>query len=119
LFDWFPPRHVGALASWVWNDPIALGVAFAALYGKGQPPVDKGRLGEIRVPVLTVVGTRDGFCRSNRQLAEHISGSRRVTISGRNHASTIGDRRFKAAVAEFLQSVDGARWPGKLPADGE
>jgi pimeloyl-ACP methyl ester carboxylesterase len=108
--DWFPPRCIGGLASWVTSDLLALAVAFLGLYGNHPAPVPVDRLGEIRVPVLTVVGTRDGFCRSSRDLAGRIAGCERVTISGRNHATTLGDRRFKAVVADFL---------ARLAPDGE
>ncbi len=106
LIDWFPPRRIGGFVSWVTSDPLALGVAFLSLYGRRPPPVPVERLGEIRVPVLTVVGTRDGFCRSNRDLAQRIPHCQRVTISGRNHVTTLGDRRFKAVVMEFLGSLE-------------
>lgn len=101
FFDWFPPRRVGRLARWALNNPLALGACFRALYD-GRPPVDLERAATIRSPVLVVVGTRDGFGRSAQRLVDAIPGARLAAISGRNHASTIGDRRFKQAALQFF-----------------
>lgn len=102
--DWFPPRHLPDLARWVLNDPVALGVCFRALY-KDDQVVELARLGEISVPVLVVNGTRDGFTRSAGELVEAIPGARLALISGRNHASVLGDRRLRGAVGEFFRGL--------------
>ncbi len=102
LIDWFPPRHLPDLARWLLNDPVALGVCFRALY-KGDEVVDLGRLGEIGSPVLVANGTRDGFTRSVDDLVTAIPGAKLALISGRNHASALGDRRLKAVVGEFFR----------------
>jgi pimeloyl-ACP methyl ester carboxylesterase len=99
--DWFPRRNARAFLHWLRNDPVALVIAFVALY-HGRPPVEAERLAEIRAPVLVVTGTRDGFARSSRDLAARIHGAEVAFISGRNHATTIGDRRFKHVAGAFL-----------------
>ena len=104
LIDWFPPRRLPDLARWLLNDPVALGVCFRSLY-KGDEVVDLGRLGEIQAPVLVVNGTRDRFTRSAEELVAAIPGARLALVSGRNHASALGDRRLKAAVGGFFGSV--------------
>lgn len=107
-FDWFPLRNAPSFLWWAVNNFVALGICFLALFD-GRPPVPAERLHEIAVPVLTVVGNRGGFCPSNRDLAGRVPGAKRVVISGRNHATTIGDRRFKQAALAFLQTVSSAR----------
>ena len=109
--DWFPRRNARAFLGWLRNDPIALGCAFAGMF-HNRPPVDLDRLGDIRAPVLVVDGTRDGFCRSAPDLVARIPGARLATISGRNHATTIGDRRFKEIALAFLAGVPGCGAPG-------
>lgn len=108
LIDWFPPRHFPDLARWLRNDPIALAICFKALY-HGKPVTDLARLGEIRAPVLVANGTRDGFARSAGQLVASIPGSELALISGRNHASALGDRRLKCVVDSFFTKVSESR----------
>jgi pimeloyl-ACP methyl ester carboxylesterase len=47
-------------------------------------------------------GTRDGFARSAAALAARISYGELAWVSGRNHATTIGDRRTKRLASAFL-----------------
>jgi pimeloyl-ACP methyl ester carboxylesterase len=61
----------------------------------------------ITAPVLIVNGTRDGFARSGPALAARMSLAELGWISGRNHVTTIGDRRFKQLAAEFLARAGG------------
>ncbi len=82
-------------------DPLALHAINQRIF-HGQSPVDVSRLGEIRIPVLCCVGTRDRLCRGATELGHRIPGARVVKLSGRNHLSAIGDPRFKQAVLEFL-----------------
>jgi pimeloyl-ACP methyl ester carboxylesterase len=82
-----------------------------ALFTKGKAPVDTYRLGQIRSPVLVVVGTRDPLCPGTRILAERIPNCRRVVLSGRNHVNAIYDRRYKDAVATFLAESSPERSP--------
>lgn len=84
---------------------LALNAAWRGIF-KGQPPMDIVRLGEIRVPVLVVVGSRDRLCRGTRTLAQLIPGSQRVVIPGRNHLAAVADPALKAAVIEFLAGLD-------------
>ncbi len=108
LIDWFPPRRFPALATWLRNDPIALAACFRALYHRQPAAPGLEELAGITAPVLVVNGTRDGFARSAPELAAAIPGARLATISGRNHASALGDRRLKAVVIDFLQAASGS-----------
>ncbi|MBI2767031.1 MAG: alpha/beta fold hydrolase [Chloroflexi bacterium] len=74
---------------------------------KGGRPVDTARLHEIRVPVLVVVGTRDGLGPGTNTLLERIPDSRRVLLPGRGHIQAVADPLFKEAVAAFLAEVEG------------
>jgi hypothetical protein len=53
--------------------------------------------------VLVVVGGEDEVAGRAEPLADLIPGAEAVTISGRDHMKTVGDRRHKAAVLAFLQ----------------
>lgn len=103
LIDWFRWRNARSFLWWLWNDPVALGLAFAALYD-GSPPIEPGVAERITAPVLIVNGTRDGFARSAAALAARIPNAELAWVSGRNHVTTIGDRRFKQLVSGFLDS---------------
>jgi pimeloyl-ACP methyl ester carboxylesterase len=65
------------------------------------------RLHEIRVPTLVVSGDRDMTVpvRDQRALAEGISGSKHITLTGGGHALTI-DRadEFNQLLLDFLGS---------------
>jgi pimeloyl-ACP methyl ester carboxylesterase len=117
LIDWFPPRHFFDLARWLLSNPVALGACFLELYhGKEVVPVE--RLGDIHAPVLVVNGTRDGFTRSAAALVEAIPGARLELLSGRNHASALGDRRLKEIVRRFCEQHRQATAAGVLQDPG-
>jgi pimeloyl-ACP methyl ester carboxylesterase len=105
IFGWFPRRNARSFLWWLWNEPVALTVAFAALYD-GQLPVEPGIAERVVAPVLIVNGTRDGFARSAPALAARMPLGALGWISGRNHVTTIGDRRFKQLATEFLVRDD-------------
>lgn len=65
-------------------------------------PVDPDRLPEIEHRVLSVVGTRDRFCRGTVLLAQRLPNCESAKISGRGHVTAPRDPRFKQAVWEFL-----------------
>jgi pimeloyl-ACP methyl ester carboxylesterase len=56
----------------------------------------------IAVPVLVAVGSADPIAGSPQELAALIPGAQAVSIPGRDHMLTVGDRVFKSAVLEFL-----------------
>lgn len=65
-------------------------------------PVNPERLPEIQHPVLSVVGTRDRFCRGTALLAERLPNCESVKLSSRGHVTAGRDQRFKDAVRRFL-----------------
>ncbi len=107
-FDLFPPRRAAMFLHWLHNNPIALAEAWRGLYGS-KPPVELSRARAIREPVVIATGTRDGYAHTAAELAEAIAKSRLVWISGRNHVTTLGDRRLKQEVMAFFDSVIGER----------
>ena len=52
--------------------------------------------------MLVVVGEQDVIGGSAEALAALIPGARGVTIAGRDHMKTVGDRAYKEAVLAFL-----------------
>ena len=107
-FDLFPPRRAALFLHWLHNNPIALAQAWRGLYG-GKPPVDLSRASAVREPVVIATGTRDVYAHSAAGLAAAIAGAKLVWISGRNHVTTLGDRRLKQEVEAFFDSVIGGR----------
>ena len=69
-----------------------------------------GRMGNVRVPVLDVLGENDlvGVRRSDwrRRLSlENIAGSRQVTIAGADHFYAGREKELAAAIVVFLQAI--------------
>jgi pimeloyl-ACP methyl ester carboxylesterase len=58
----------------------------------------------IAVPTLIAVGTTDEIAGSASALGEIISGSKVLDIPGRDHMRAVGDKVYKAGVAEFLSA---------------
>lgn len=58
------------------------------------------------VPTLLVTGNNDEVAADGIGLAERVSGGRFVSVPGRTHVNTVSARAFKAAVLEFLASLD-------------
>ena len=80
------------------NDRAALAACI-----RGLPlAVDGEELAAIHVPVLVVAGERDDQIGDPHDLAALIPDARVVIVSNRDHLSTVGDRRYKDAVLEFL-----------------
>ncbi|MGH6778381.1 MAG: alpha/beta fold hydrolase [Bradyrhizobium sp.] len=57
---------------------------------------------KISVPVLIAVGTKDEVAGSAAELAKIIAGSELLDIPNRDHMRAVGDRVYKAGVADFL-----------------
>jgi pimeloyl-ACP methyl ester carboxylesterase len=58
----------------------------------------------IAVPTLIAVGTTDEIAGSAAALGEIIPGSKVLDIPGRDHMRAVGDKVYKAGVAEFLSA---------------
>src|SRR5436190_698991 len=56
----------------------------------------------ISVPVLVAVGTADEVAGSAEALGKIISGSEVLDIPNRDHMRAVGDKVYKAGVADFL-----------------
>ena len=56
----------------------------------------------IAVPTLVAVGTTDEIAGSARALGEIIEGSQVLDIPNRDHMRAVGDKVYKAGVADFL-----------------
>jgi pimeloyl-ACP methyl ester carboxylesterase len=81
-------------------------------YGSGQPvvldPPAAGRLGEIKVPVLVMVGEYDtsGAHAMADAYASGISGARKVVIEGTAHVPNMErPEEFSRLVLDFLGSI--------------
>jgi pimeloyl-ACP methyl ester carboxylesterase len=58
----------------------------------------------IAVPTLIAVGSTDEIAGSAAALGEIIPGSNVLDIPGRDHMRAVGDKVYKAGVAEFLSA---------------
>jgi pimeloyl-ACP methyl ester carboxylesterase len=76
--------------------------ALAACIRGSRQTLTADEVGSIRVPVLVAVGTKDDVAGSAEDLAALIPGARALSIPDRDHMLSVGDRTFKAGVAEFL-----------------
>lgn len=79
--------------------------------GRPRPidPVAVGRLGEVRVPTLVILGTADepGGILNSRFVAENIAGARLVELEGVAHMIHLEQpERFNELVLEFLAEVE-------------
>lgn len=77
--------------------------ALAAVRRGQRGPVPARRLAEIDMPVLIAVGSDDRVAGSAEGLARLIRGADSLVIERRDHMLATGDRRFKAAVVDFLK----------------
>jgi len=59
-------------------------------------------LGQMPQPTLVVCGEDDPIAGRPAPLAAHFEKGEAVSVPGRNHHSTVGDRAFKEAVRDFL-----------------
>ena len=58
------------------------------------------------VPTLLVTGDNDDIAADGVGLVEGVPGGRFIGIPGRTHVNTVSARAFKAAVLEFLATLD-------------
>ncbi|CAN1724270.1 Alpha/beta hydrolase [Hyphomicrobium sp. 1Nfss2.1] len=76
--------------------------ALAACIRSSRARITPEAVGELRCPVLVVVGERDVIGGPAEALAALIPGARAVMLPDRDHMKTVGDKLFKQAVLEFL-----------------
>jgi pimeloyl-ACP methyl ester carboxylesterase len=76
--------------------------ALAACIRGSRQTLTRDQVGSIHVPVLIAVGTKDDVAGSAHELAALIPGARALDIPERDHMLSVGDKVFKAEVAEFL-----------------
>jgi pimeloyl-ACP methyl ester carboxylesterase len=78
-------------------------LALAACIRSSRVRITPAALAAISVPVLVVAGERDEISGAVQPLVDAIPGAKGLTIAGKNHMSTVGDREFKQAVVSFLR----------------
>jgi pimeloyl-ACP methyl ester carboxylesterase len=76
--------------------------ALAACMRGPREKVTPEQLARIAVPTLVAVGTEDVIGGSGEELAALIPGASLLRIEGRDHMKTVGDKRFKQGVLDFL-----------------
>lgn len=96
-------RHFRAFAERRGSDLQAL----AALQRAPQSPEDRAALAAVERPVLVVIGEHDEMVGDLAPLLDAIPGAESVVVPDRDHLTTVGDRRFRDAVVDFLDRVDG------------
>jgi len=78
--------------------------ALAACMRGPREKVSPESLGEIAVPTLVAVGSKDVIGGSGAALAELIPRAQFLEITGRDHMRAVGDAGFKQGVLDFLTS---------------
>jgi pimeloyl-ACP methyl ester carboxylesterase len=78
--------------------------ALAACLRGSRQPVRVEDVKGIRAPALVAVGTRDDVAGSPHEFAALMPNGRGLDIPDRDHMVAVGDKVFKAAAIEFLQS---------------
>ncbi|GAB4067465.1 alpha/beta hydrolase [Ancylobacter sonchi] len=73
----------------------------ACIYGSRRT-LTREEVGQIRVPTLIAIGTRDAVSGAARPLAALIPGSEVLDIPDREHMLAVGDKVFKQAALAFL-----------------
>jgi pimeloyl-ACP methyl ester carboxylesterase len=76
--------------------------ALAACLRGSRRLMTRDEAAAIRVPVLIAVGTTDEIAGSAQALGEIIQGSEVLDIPNRDHMRAVGDKVYKAGVADFL-----------------
>jgi pimeloyl-ACP methyl ester carboxylesterase len=77
----------------------------ACIIGQRQP-LKVADLGQIHIPTLIAVGTKDDVAGSAHRLAAVIPGAEVLDIPNRDHMLAVGDRTYKAGVLAFLARQD-------------
>ena len=77
--------------------------SLAACIETSRELLTEEQLAGITAPALVGVGTRDDIAGSASALASLMPDATAYDIQGRDHMLSVGDRRFKARVVEFLK----------------
>lgn len=77
--------------------------ALAACIQTSRKSATREQIRTIEAPALVAVGTRDDIGGSPHPLAELLPRGTAFDIEGRDHMLSVGDRRFKEKVIEFLK----------------
>ena len=78
--------------------------ALAACMRGPREKVPAEKLGELTVPVLVAVGSKDVIGGSGAALAELIPNAQFLDIADSDHMKAVGDNQFKQGVLAFLAS---------------
>ena len=76
--------------------------ALAACLRGSREVMSREQVSAISVPVLIAAGTADEVAGSTQALGELIPGSEVLDIPNRDHMRAVGDKVYKAGVADFL-----------------
>ncbi len=76
--------------------------ALAACLRGSRDLMTRQQVADISVPVLIAVGTADEVAGSAEALGDLIPGSEVLDIPNRDHMRAVGDKVYKAGVADFL-----------------
>jgi pimeloyl-ACP methyl ester carboxylesterase len=83
------------------NDRLALAAAVRGIQGLD---VTEEQLRANKVPVLTLVGDKDGLFPDAQALHEHLANNTLVVLPGADHGSTGGDAAFLRNLETFLEN---------------
>ena len=76
--------------------------ALAACIRGSRQTLSREQVALLSMPVMVAVGTKDSVAGSAQALAALIRGGRALDIPDRDHMLTVGDKRYKVGVIEFL-----------------
>ncbi|CAN7179034.1 alpha/beta hydrolase [Bosea sp. LjRoot9] len=79
--------------------------ALAACIRGSRQTLTAAQVGQIAVPTLVSVGTKDDVAGSGPELAALIPNAEAFDIEGRDHNLAVGDKSHKQAVLDFLTRV--------------
>lgn len=77
--------------------------ALAACIRGPKPRVTAEQLAKLTMPVLIAVGSEDDVAGSAEELAKYLPNPEVLTIVGRDHMRTVGDKVYKAGTLAFLE----------------
>jgi pimeloyl-ACP methyl ester carboxylesterase len=77
--------------------------ALAACVRGSRQTLSETDVGQINLPVLIAIGTKDLIAGDGERLAAMFPAARAVDIPGRDHNLAVGDKVYKEAVSEFLE----------------
>ena len=78
--------------------------ALAACIRGSRQTLTREEVASIKTPTLIAVGTKDDVAGSPHELAAMMPNAKALDIPNRDHMLSVGDKVFKAAVLQFLDS---------------